>query len=628
MKNPLIIICIDNDPSVLNNLKISLGNTLGQENLIENFEGSKGVVKLVEELRNDDYEVALVLAGAVIPDLKGDDLLNIAYFFSNQTLKIRLTGDLDLEATAKAIRYAKLYRYLGKPCPSEDLKLTVIEAIHSYLLEETLKAQNRQLQELNQQLEKIICDQAAQISEYTTAPEQANQEWQHLSAINRQQTVLVDELLEKQYQLTQFLERMPVGVAVFNDKGVLEFLNYKARQLFGKGVVPLTTAEQMPEVYQLYFAGTNQLYFAEKLVAVKALKGENATLDDIEIHQGEKIIPIESWGTPIFNELGDIAYAIVAFHDITQRKKAEAEHLRSLQEFSQVNQAYASFVPHQFLQLLNKPSITDVQLGDHVQQEMSVLFSDIRSFSTLSESMTPEENFEFINTYLSRMESAITENHGFIDKYMGDGIMALFNESANHAVNAGIAMLTSLADYNQSRQNLGHPAITVGIGINTGSLMLGTVGGKNRMDSTVISDGVNLASRLEELTKRYGVPLLITHHTYWKLDNPLAYAIRLIDRVPVKGKSEMVTVYEIFDADEPQLREGKLITRSKFEQALVLYNLRYFSKASVLFQECLRLNPGDSVAQIYLGQCQLHTRLSGVTKKMGFKPRPSRTAFK
>jgi class 3 adenylate cyclase len=232
---------------------------------------------------------------------------------------------------------------------------------------------------------------------------------------------------------------------------------------------------------------------------------------------------------------------------------------------------------------------------------MSVLFSDIRDFTSLSETMTPEENFQFINAYLSRMEPAITENFGFIDKYIGDAIMALFNGSADDAVKAGIAMLEQLNDYNSTRTRPDRAPLQIGIGINTGTLMLGTVGGQNRMDSTVISDAVNLASRVENLTKEYGVSMLITHNTFVQLNE--VYDFRLIDRVKVKGKSRMVTVYEIFAADPPQLRQKKLDTKTMFEQALVLYNINKFVEATKLFSACLQINPGDNVAQIYMKRC-------------------------
>jgi len=219
------------------------------------------------------------------------------------------------------------------------------------------------------------------------------------------------------------------------------------------------------------------------------------------------------------------------------------------QHTAALNRAYQRFVPRQFLHFLEKLSIIDVELGDQVQLEMSVLFSDIRDFTTLSEKMTPKDNFQFINAYLSRMEPAILENNGFIDKYIGDAIMALFSGSADEAVNAGLAMLQQLQLYNQERVESGETPIKIGIGINTGNLMLGTVGGQNRMDTTVISDAVNLASRVESLTKNYGVSLLITQHTYARLLNPSHYVIRPIDTVKVKGKSELVTVYEVLNAN-------------------------------------------------------------------------------
>jgi len=273
-------------------------------------------------------------------------------------------------------------------------------------------------------------------------------------------------------------------------------------------------------------------------------------------------------------------------------------------QLAKTNIAYGRFVPHEFLQLLEKESIVDVQVGDHVQRSMSVLFSDIRDFATLSESMTSQDNFKFINAYLSRMEPIIAEHHGFIDKYIGDAIMALFSGTADDALKAGIAMLKRLADYNQARQKMGRQPIQIGIGINTGSLMLGTVGGYNRMDGSVISDTVNLASRVESLTKNYEVPFLITNHTFLQLRDPDDYAIRLIDRVKVKGKSEIVSVFEVFDADPPELFEGKSVTRTTFEQALSLYNSGSFNEAVKLFQDVLSINPRDKVVGIYLKRCQ------------------------
>ena len=403
-------------------------------------------------------------------------------------------------------------------------------------------------------------------------------------------------------RLTKFLEAVPVGVGILDLTGKPYYRNQRAQQL-------LCNESASPELgdnlafCQIYIAGTNQLYPSDQLPGMRALKGESARADDLEIHKGDQVIPLESWGTPIFDDKGNVAYAIVAFQDITDRKRAQAESVKFTHELYSLNEAYERFVPRQFLQLLNKESIVDVQLGDQVQQEMSVLFADIRDFTTLSESMTPQENFKFINAFFSRMEPAIIENQGFIDKYIGDEIMALFSGGADNAVKAGIAMLQTITEYNRHRAKSSYVPINIGIGINTGTLMLGTVGGKSRMDSTVISDAVNLASRLERLTKSYGASLLISHHTFLQLQDSNQYAFRIIDRLKVRGKSAPVSVYEIFDAESPDITEGKLVTKKQFEQGLLLYNLGSMSEAAHLFEDCLQVNPKDTVAQIYLQRC-------------------------
>ncbi|WP_324629361.1 adenylate/guanylate cyclase domain-containing protein [Phormidium sp. CCY1219] len=165
-------------------------------------------------------------------------------------------------------------------------------------------------------------------------------------------------------------------------------------------------------------------------------------------------------------------------------------------------------------------------------------------------------------------------------------------------------MLNRLREYNQHRANCHYEPIQIGIGINTGTLMLGTVGGYNRMNSTVISDAVNLASRLEGLTKNYGVALLISHQTFLRLENRDRYIIRQIDTVQVKGKSQRVTVYEVCDGDLPHLRDAKQATLDMFATGLSLFNQQNYGEAAQRFAECLRQNPGDRVAQIYWQRCQ------------------------
>ncbi|MGB8954162.1 MAG: AAA family ATPase [Tumebacillaceae bacterium] len=279
------------------------------------------------------------------------------------------------------------------------------------------------------------------------------------------------------------------------------------------------------------------------------------------------------------------------------------ENAELYQRQVRLNQAYGRFVPHQFLRLLEKKSIVDVQVGDHVQMEMTVLFADIRQFTAMSERMTPEENFHFLNDFLQRMEPLIQQQGGFVDKYIGDSIMALFHKGADDAVRASVEMMRELRAFNQERAERGEEAIRIGIGTNSGHLMLGTIGGPDRMDSTVISDTVNLAARIEDLTKTYQVPVLISEHTYARLVEPERFAIRPIDRVVVRGKSEPVTLYEVFEADAEDVAEAKRAMASLFQQAYEAFWSNRLEEASQLFADCLRFDPKDSVVKMYVQRC-------------------------
>jgi signal transduction histidine kinase/DNA-binding response OmpR family regulator len=274
-------------------------------------------------------------------------------------------------------------------------------------------------------------------------------------------------------------------------------------------------------------------------------------------------------------------------------------------QLSQMNQAYNRFVPRQFIQMLNKKSIIDLQLGDQVQKNMSILFSDIRSFTTLSENLTPEENFNLINRYLSTMEPIITKHNGFVEQYLGDAVMALFEGGPDDALKAGISMSQQLRTEHQDYKKIATMPIQIGIGINTGALILGTIGGQQRMAGAAISEAVNLAARLEGLTKHYGVSLLISHHTYAQLHNPSEYAMRLIDRVRIKGQADIVIVYEVFEADDEENKAGKLATQELFAQALSEYMQKNYKQAVKQFETCLKNNPNDSVAEIYLKRSRL-----------------------
>ncbi len=280
---------------------------------------------------------------------------------------------------------------------------------------------------------------------------------------------------------------------------------------------------------------------------------------------------------------------------------------------SALNIAYARFVPKEFLALLEKNSVVDVKVGDQTQKDMTILFSDIRDFTSLSESMTPQENFAFINEFLNYMEPVIATHEGFVDKYLGDGIMALFPTNADAALQAAIDMFAALNSYNEMRLQTGKNTIRIGIGLNSGLLMLGTVGGAHRMDGTVISDAVNLASRVETLTKTYGAPLLITQETYARLRDPTRYALRKLGNVMIRGKSKPIMIYEAFDGDAPAVRDGKHQTIMKFEKAIMLYQQNEFARALDIFSGIIEYNKDDAAANYYYRECKKKLTLQRAT---------------
>lgn len=558
---PAKILVVDDEPSFKSIINQKFKNKIRKKDL-EFIFVSNGLIAL-EKLQTEP-DIDIILTDITIPEIDGIKLLSTLYEINHPTLKtVIISASSDLAIVRKAMNLGA-FDLLTKPIDLEDLENTVNKTLNY-------------VQRLKDDLKQEHLIEAAQKS------------------------------YESEKRLEKFLETLPVGVFVVDADGKPFYTNQTAQNIFGKGIIAETTPEKIPEIYQLYLARTEEFYPYEKQPIFKALKGENARVDNMEIRQGEKIIPVEVSASPIFDDSGKLIYAIATFQDITERKKAEVERIEFTQqlelkntELSKLNQSYSRFLPKQFLRFLGHESIVEVSLGESVQKEMSILFSDIRSFTTLSETMTLAENFKFINSYLSRMEPLITTNYGFIDKYIGDAIMALFGRCPDDAVKAALGMLLELNKYNIIRKKNNKLPIKIGIGINTGSLMLGTVGGINRMDTTVISDSVNLASRLQDLTKVYGASLIISQHTFFALKDYRKYNYRFLGQVKVQGKKDVVSLFEFFDADPPEIIEFKIQTKTLFEQGVISYYSGQKERSTQIFQRIINLNNQDQAAYFYL----------------------------
>jgi two-component system, sensor histidine kinase ChiS len=264
------------------------------------------------------------------------------------------------------------------------------------------------------------------------------------------------------------------------------------------------------------------------------------------------------------------------------------------------------FVPREFLEHLHRESLTDVRLGDHVARDMTVFFVDIRDFTTLSEALTPQQNFDFLNSYLRQVTPIIRSRHGFVDKYIGDGIMALFPRDPADALQAAVELQRQVVGYNVGRKLAGYAPVAVGIGLHHGALILGTIGEEERMQTTVIADAVNVAARIEGLTKTFGTPLLVGGAVVERL-GAHGHHLRHLGAVKAKGKTKSVEIYECYDNDDPALVEHKMKTSETFVVAMNEFRKGLFLTAGRLFARIAEQHRGDTAAAYYRDRCALTT---------------------
>ena len=258
-----------------------------------------------------------------------------------------------------------------------------------------------------------------------------------------------------------------------------------------------------------------------------------------------------------------------------------------------IHQATRKFVPHEFIRALGRDAITEVELGDQIEKEVTIFFSDIRDYTSLAEKLTPRETFTLVNEYAYRLGPIIRTKAGFVSDYLGDGIVALFPEKVDEALEAAIEMQKAITQLNQEGGNKGRAPIKVGMGIHTGPLVMGIIGDEERNDAATISDAVNTASRIEGLTKYFGAPVLFSGETLLRMKRPDDFAYRYLGQFQLKGKQSSVAIYESLDVwPEPQ-RILKQQTLATFEIGLKCYFNQELYDAIDAFNEVLSKDPQD-----------------------------------
>ena len=240
--------------------------------------------------------------------------------------------------------------------------------------------------------------------------------------------------------------------------------------------------------------------------------------------------------------------------------------------------------------------------------EATVLFSDIRSFTTISETLGATGTVSMLNDYFTIMVDCITSQGGMLDKFIGDAIMAVFGiplaseDDPDRAAKAAVNMLRELQEWNKGRAARGEMEIRMGLGLNTDAVVSGNIGSPRRMDYTVIGDGVNLAARLESACKQYGAELLISEYTAQKLSG--IYRMRDLDRVIVKGKTEPVAVYEVIEHYDEEAFPNAMDVLGHFKEGIAAYREADFAGAIPKFNAALAAHPGDKASTMYIERCQ------------------------
>lgn len=280
--------------------------------------------------------------------------------------------------------------------------------------------------------------------------------------------------------------------------------------------------------------------------------------------------------------------------------------LREVQEredaIRKVHDASQKFVPSEFIKSLGKATITEVFLGDLVEREVTVVFVDIRGFTTISEGMDPHDNFLFVNGFNNRMGPIVRRNGGFIMQYLGDGFMALFPGGSQGALKASVEMHQTLQAFNGERALKGRLPVSIGVGMQSGKLIMGITGDEQRLDAAIISDTVNTAARIEGLSKHFGTSILLTQECMDSLTRPEEFDFRYLGQVQLKGKQKPIDLFECINGDPLELQQHKLENLATFDHAMDLYFKKEFAMAAVTFQQIYKKNPDDYPSKLFLNR--------------------------
>ncbi len=395
---------------------------------------------------------------------------------------------------------------------------------------------------------------------------------------------LFDDVQNMRNYNQSMLESMTNGVITLSEEGRIHTCNAA-----GYRILKMREVDTLGKTAAEFFTGAN-VWLVDRLQALQTEGAKGDLLMDAAMEaRGEKL-SVNLTLQPLISLKGKRVGSLLMIENISNEKRMKSTMARYMD-----------------------PGLADRLLAGGGEAlggqsvEATVLFSDIRSFTTLTEELGAQGTVALLNEYFTLMVQCITDEGGMLDKFIGDAIMAEFGiplphgDDPDRALRAAIAMITVLRALNVRRQARGQKPILMGIGLNTDTIVSGNIGAPKRMDYTVIGDGVNLASRLESACKEYSAQILISEFTHKKLKG--TYRSREIDRVVVKGKTEPIGVYEVLEFHTEETFPNLSEVVNQFRGGLAHYRKGDFAKAIKGFQEALALHPGDKLSSTYIERC-------------------------
>ena len=395
---------------------------------------------------------------------------------------------------------------------------------------------------------------------------------------------LFDDVQSMKTYAESMLESMASGVITFNDKDVAQTINRSGCRIFRAG-----SGDVINQPASALFQG-NSAWLAERLTQVRS-EAEAVNLEDVELEIAGQLTSANINLMPLRGLGGEAMGSMLMIEDISQEKRMKGTMARYMD-----------------------PLIADSLMREGAsalggqESEATVLFSDIRGFTTLTESLGAQGTVSMLNAYFSLMVDCLQREGGILDKFIGDAVMAVFglpqpaDDDADRAVRTSLSMLTSLQGFNQARAKEGLLPIKIGIGLHTDAVVSGNIGSPKRMNYTVIGDGVNLAARLESACKQYGAQLLISESTRSRLRG--TYRMREADRVVVKGKTEPVLIHELLDFHSEATFPHAVDVLGHYRDGLEHYRAGRFNGAIASFAKALALHPEDRLSSLYTGRCE------------------------